>query len=179
MKIIKTIVIDALICVWFLGALISIVCLLSYNEFATTQIGNYTFLIIDSDDMQAKYGYKEGDLLIVKRTSDKNMKVGESAFYYDSSKKSSVLVYAGEIESITPVTPSESTFKISGVKVSGEYVIGTMNKVGVYHHAGTILSVMTSKWGFMFFIIFPTLFLIIYEIMMIVESFKEDKDEDE
>ena len=36
MKIIKTIVIDALICVWFLGALISIVCLLSYNEFATT-----------------------------------------------------------------------------------------------------------------------------------------------
>jgi len=179
MRIIKTIIIDTLIGVWFLGALISIVCLLSYNDFATTQLGNYTLLIIDSDDMQEKYGYKEGDLLIVKRTSDKNMKVGESAFYYDSSKKSSVLVYAGEIEKITPVTPTESTFVISGVKVSGEYVIGTMNKVGVYHHAGTILSVMTSKWGFMFFIIFPTLFLIIYEIMMIVESFKEDKDEDE
>ena len=178
MKIVKKVVIDIVLAVWFLLAVISIVCLLSYNEFATTQLGKYTLLIIDDNGMKEKYGYEEGDLLIVKRDADSTMKVGDYAFYYDASKKTSVLVYTGKINSITPVTAAESTFDIDGVKVSGEYVIGTMNQVGVYHHAGTILGVMTSKWGFMFLVIFPTIFLIVYEIIMIVESFKE-KDEDE
>lgn len=177
MKLIKKIIIDVVLSVWFLIAITSIVCLLSYNDFATPQLGKYTILNIDDNGME-KYGYKEGDLLIVKRDADSTIKVGDYAFYYDASKKSSVLIYTGQIENITPVTQAESTFVISGVKVSGEYVIGTMNEVGVYHHVGTVFSVVTSKWGFMFFVIFPTLFLIVYEIIMIVESFK-DKDEDE
>ena len=179
MKIVKKVVIDTVLAVWFLLAVISIVCLLSYNEFATTQLGKYTLLIIDDNGMKEKYGYEEGDLLIVKRDADSTMKPGDYAFYYDANKRTSVLVYTGKINSITPVTPGESTFDIDGVKVSGEYVIGTMNQVGVYHHAGTILGIMTSKWGFMFLVIFPTLFAIIYEIMMIIELTRNNKNEDE
>ena len=43
------------------------------------------------------------------------------------------------------------------------------------HHAGTFLGIFTSRWGFMFLVIFPTLFAIIYEIMMIIDARRDMK----
>ena len=60
-------------------------------------------------------------------------------------------------------------------KVSGEYVIGKQDTAKVYHGLGTVLGILTSKWGFLFLIILPTLFAIVYEIMMIIELVKENK----
>ena len=49
----------------------------------------------------------------------------------------------------------------------------------VYHKLGSILGVFTSKWGFMFLVIFPTLFAIIYEIIAIVDAARTSKRETE
>ena len=95
---------------------------------------------------------------------------------------SSVLIYLDAVQNKYPVTKSETTFVLDGERVSGEYIIGKSDTAKAYHKLGTILGIFTSKWGFMFLIIFPTLFAIMYEIAMIIEVSKdkgEDEEEDE
>ena len=73
MKIVKTILIDIVIGVWFIVALFATICLLSYNKFATTVIGKNTFLIIDSDEMEPDYKVlesRDGGIYAVKAGSE-------------------------------------------------------------------------------------------------------------
>lgn len=172
MEKIKSFLIDALIVVWFLVAIFVTICLLSYNDFGVTVFGKNTLLIIDSDELEPDF--MEGDLVVIKRNSDNKIDIGDDVFYYNSAMDSQVLVYHGKVQDKEDVTKSETTFVIDGSKVSGTYVIGKMDNSKVYHNFGKILGVFTSKWGFMFLIIFPTLFAIVYEIMMIVDLSKED-----
>ena len=166
------------ISIWFLVAIFVTVCLLSYNEFKVTTFGKNSFLIIDSDEMEPDF--LEGDLLIVKRNADNKIDIGDKVFYYNSFMDSSVLIYLDTVQNKYPVTKTETTYVLDGERVSGEYVIGKSESAKVFHKWGTILGVLTSKWGFMFLIIFPTLFAIMYEIAMIIEMAKEkDEDDDE
>ena len=102
---------------------------------------------------------------------------GDKVFYYNAAKNSSVLVLYNTVESKEAVTKTETTFVMDGEKVSGQYMIGKAETAKVYHKLGAILAILTSQWGFMFLIIFPTLFAIIYEIMMIVALSKTKNDE--
>ena len=117
----------------------------------------------------------EGDLVIVKRNSDNKINVGDKVFYYNSAMNSNVFIYYDTVEEKEPVTRDETTFVINGEKVSGEYIIGKADGAKVMHRAGTFLGIFTSRWGFMFLVIFPTLFAIIYEIMMIIDAKREMK----
>ena len=56
-------------------------------------------------------------------------------------------------------------------------MIGRVNATKIIHNLGYLYSIFTSKWGFMFLIIFPTIFLIMYEILMIVDAAKALKTE--
>ena len=168
---------NIVITVWFLIAIFVTVCLLSYNEFKVTTFGTNSFLIIDSDEMEPEF--LEGDLLIVKRNADNKIDVGDKVFYYNSFMDSSVLIYLDTVQNKYPVTKSETTFVLDGERVSGEYIIGKSDTAKVFHKMGTVLGILTSKWGFMFLIIFPTLFAIMYEIAMIIEMAKEKEEDDE
>lgn len=176
MKSIKKIITNIIIAIWFVIALFSTVCLLSQNEFGTAVFGKNTLLIIDSDELEPNY--MEGDLLIIKRGSDSKIDVGEKVFYYNSTMNSTVLVYLGDVEKKEPINKSEVTYTIEGERISSEYVIGSTENTKAYHNLGTILKVITSQWGFLFFILFPMLFAIIYEVMMIVETSKKESEED-
>ena len=160
---------------WFLIAIFVTVCLLSYNSFNVTTLGKSALLIIDSDELEPEY--MEGDLVVVKRNSDSKINPGDKVFYYNAAKNSSVLVLYNTVESKEAITKTETTFVMDGEKVSGQYMIGKAETAKVYHKLGTILGILTSQWGFMFLIIFPTLFAIIYEIMMIVALSKTKNDE--
>ena len=107
MELIKKILFDFIVGIWFVIALFTTICLLSYNDFGVTTFGKQSLLIMDSDELEPDY--PEGSLVVVK--------------------------------------------------------------------LGRILSALTSRWGFMFFILFPMLFAIIYEVMMIVDAAKKDKNE--
>ncbi len=176
MNLIKKILMYIVFGVWFVVALFATICLLSYNEFATTVLGKNTLLIIDSDELEPKF--VEGDLLVIKRESDSKINVGDKVFYYNSAMNTTILVYMGEVEEKTPVTKTETTYTIEGERVSGEYLIGRADNAKVYHKAGTILSILTSQWGFLFFILSPMLFAIIYEVMMIIEAGKKGNKEE-
>lgn len=173
MKKIGNLILDIIIGVWLVIAIFVTVCLLSYNEFRVTSFGKNTFLIIDSDAMEPDF--IEGDLLIVKRNSDNKINVGDKVFYYNSAMNSNVWIYLDTVQDKIEVTRDETTFVLNDVSVSGEYVIGKVDGAKVYHKLGTYLGVFTSRWGFMFLVIFPTLFAIIYEIMMIIEARHELK----
>ena len=173
-KIIK-IIRNTLVIIWFIIAIFVTACLLSYNEFKVSTFGKTSLLIIDSDEMEPEF--KEGDLLIVKRNSDAKINVGDQIFYYNTSKDSDTNIYTDEVKEKETVTKSETTFILNEGKVSGDYVIGTKNNTKSYHKLGTILGVLTSKWGYMFLVIFPTLFATIYEVIMIVDLAKSKEKE--
>lgn len=175
MKTIGKIIFDVIVCAWLVVAIFVTVCLLSYNEFKVTTFGKNTLLIIDSDELEPEFN--EGDLLIIKRNSDNKINLGDRVFYYNSAKDTKVLIYQGMVENKEEVNKDETTYTIESQSVSGQYVIGKVDGVKVMHNAGTFLKVFTSKWGFMFLVIFPTLFAIVYEIMMIVEAYKSSKKE--
>ncbi len=173
MKKIARFLLNVVISVWLVIALFTTVCLLSYNEFKVTTFGRKTLLIIDSDELEPDI--LEGDLLVVKRNSDNKINIGDKVFYYNSAKNTKVMVYNGFVQDKQEIDRKETTYTIDGEKVSGEYVIGKIESSKSYHKIGMILNVFTSKWGFMFMVILPTLFAIIYEIMMIFDAAQKSK----
>ena len=175
MKKVGKFLLEILIGCWFLVAIFVTVCLLSYNSFSVTTLGKSSLLIIDSDELEPEY--LEGDLVVVKRNSDNKIDVGDKVFYYNAAKSTTTLVLYNTVQEKEAVTKSETTYTLDGEKVSGQYIVGKAETAKVYHKMGTILSILTSQWGFMFLIIFPTLFAIIYEIMMIVTLSKSKVDE--
>ena len=176
MELIKKILFDIIVGIWFVIALFTTICLLSYNDFGVTTFGKQTLLIMDSDELEP--AYPEGSLVVVKRSSDNKIDVGEKVFYYNSAMNSNILVFLGDVEKKEEVSKTDTTYTIDGEHVSGEFVIGSTKDAKTYNKLGTILSALTSRWGFMFFILFPMLFAIIYEVMMIVDAAKKDKNED-
>ncbi len=176
MKKIGEFILDIVIGIWLIAAIFVTICLLSYNEFKVSTFGKTSLLIIDSDEMEPDY--LEGDLLLVKRNSDNKINPGDKVFYYNSAMNSNVLIYLDTVESKQPIDKNETTFTLDGENVSGEYVIGKTDTVKAIHKVGTYLGIFTSRWGYMFLVIFPTLFAIIYEIMMIIDAKHEMKLEE-
>lgn len=168
MKKVGKFLLNVVITIWLVVAIFTTICLLSYNEFKVTTFGNKTLLVIDSDELEPDV--LEGDLLVVKRNSDNKINVGDRVFYYNSAKNTNVMVYNGIVQDKQAVDRKETTYTIDGEKVSGEYVIGKIDNSKTYHKIGMLLNIFTSKWGFMFMVILPTLFAIIYEIMMIFDT---------
>ncbi len=173
MKLLKKIFVNIIIAVWFAIAFFSTICLLSYNDFGTTVLGKNTLLIIDNDELEPRY--KEGDLLVVKRASDSKINVEDEVFYFNSAMNTKTLVFLGKVQNKQNVGKSDVTYTIDNEKVSSEYVIGDVSNVKTYNKLGTVLGALTSKWGFLFFILFPMLFAIIYEVMMIIEQSKKEE----
>ena len=173
MKLLKKILVNIIIAVWFVIAFFSTICLLSYNDFGTTVLGKNTLLIIDNDELEPRY--KEGDLLVVKRQSDSKINVDDEVFYFNSAMNTKTLVFLGKVQNKQSVGKSDVTYTIDNEKVSSEYVIGDVDSVKTYDGLGKFLGALTSKWGFLFFILFPMLFAIIYEVMMIIDQSKKEE----
>ena len=173
MKNIGSILLDIVVGVWFTIAIFVTICLLSYNEFKVTTFGKYSLIIIDSDEMEPKY--LEGDLLVVKKNSNNKIEVGDMVFYYNSMMNSSVMIFMDEVQAKEDITKTETTFTLDNVPVSSAFVIGKTETTKAYHKLGAILGILSSKWGFMFLVILPTLFAIMYEIMMLRELSRKKK----
>ena len=176
MKKIGSFIIDIFVGVWLILAIFVTICLLSYNEFGVSTFGKTTLLIIDSDEMEPSF--YEGDLLILKREGDSKINKGDKVFYYNSAMNSTVLIYLDTVQDAEAVTRDETTYLLGGQRVSGQYVIGKADSAKVMHKYGNYLRIFTSRWGFMFLVIFPTLFAIMYEIMLIVEAARDAKNEE-
>ena len=57
-----------------------------------------------------------------------------------------------------------------------DFVVGKKDKV--YKNVGKYLSVIESKWGFLFIILVPCFFIFIYEIYALIVEIKYGADKD-
>src|SRR5574344_438579 len=155
-----------LVGVWFIIAVFTTVCLISYNEYKVSVLGNNSLVIIDNNDL--KPTFQENDLVIVKKDSQKSYNVGDYIFFYNGIKSNNNSVNYGAITDIQVEDNAEYGFYIGDTKINYSDVIGKVDGSLVYHNIGLFLSIFESQWGFMFLVILPTLFALVYEIYSIV-----------
>lgn len=164
-----------LITIYCLVAIALTICLLNYNDYNITVLGDKTFVIVRDDDLLPDY--QKGDLVIVTRNPNRNVVVGDKIFFY-SDDKEEVSVNLGTVVEKVNVTKTETTFTMNGdYPISSEYLIGKTETSKVFHKLGSVLSVLESRFGFLFLIIFPILVLFIYEIFAVIKEIKSPNEE--
>lgn len=164
----KKVVINIFIIVYFIITLFVTFSLLSYNDFSVSILNGYSLVTkkngksLDCDS---------SSLLIIK--NDKDVKEGDSVFYYDTYD-ASVDVKKGKVEKVEAVNENESTITFEDdIVISSEYIIGNEKNTSEYLMIGTLYKLFTSRWGYLFIIIFPMLIAFIYEIYQIIREFKK------
>ena len=160
--------------IYIIVAVFATICLLSYNSYKVTEFGNKSLVIISDNELLPEL--KKGDLVIV----DKNELIltGHKAFFYQTYNRN-IEISLGNVQKIEKVNSTETTYTFDGDKsVSSEYVLGPLEGSSVIPMAGTVLSILESKWGFLFLIVFPVLLLFINQITKVFADIRESSIEE-
>lgn len=169
----KKILSNILFIIYVVVAIFITVCLLSYNDFKVTEFGDTSLVIIPDDELAPEYN--KGDLLIVRRA--RKINAGENVFFYNTYN-SRIEISLGTIVGAEEVTTTETTYVLEGErKISSEYVLGPESTITKIEGVGTVLSILESKWGFLFIIVLPALLMFIYQISVVFSEIREAKKE--
>lgn len=170
---IKSFIVGVLGCIFFAFAISITVLLLNYNKYGLTQFGNTTLVMIR--DEIASETFKRGDLVFVKSKKVTDLELGEEIFVYRIISNNKVTVEVGKVGQLYP--EEDAVAFENGDIFSQQFVIGTSDKI--YNEIGTFLSVVESKWGFLFLILVPCLLIFIYEIYALIVEIKYGAEETE
>lgn len=153
------------------------ICLLSYNDYKVSQFGDTSLILVTDEDLATDF--KLGDLLLVKKNNNKDIKVNEKIFFYTTTG-GSVTVNYGTVIDKEVVTNNESTYTVEGnYKISSQYVIGKGQTATVIPKVASVLRILESKWGFLLLVVFPTLIAFLYEIVIIIAEIRYGKSNNE
>lgn len=137
-------------------------CLLNYNEYSVTEFGDKTLIIITDDSLEPDY--IEGDLVIANKGDLDEVEVGEKIFFYNDKD-----IKLGEVKQVNKYENISTTFILDGNhQVIEDDVIGSEEEVKIYNKLGKALSILESKWGFLFLIIFPSVLAFLHEIFQVI-----------
>lgn len=150
------------------------VCLLNYNDYNITVLGDKTLIIVRDEELEPNY--QKGDLVIVTKNANRDITIGDKIFFYDDTQDQ-ITVNIGNVVNKENINKKESTYTMNGdYPLSSEYVIGKTETSKVYHKLGSVLAVLESRIGFLFLIIFPILILFIYEIYAVIKEIKSPNE---
>ena len=182
MKIVGNIIKGILITIWVIVAIIATVCLISTNDFGVTEIGSKTVFVIDDDSHKPDF-YKN-DLIIASKTEEDNYEVGDSVFYYLDNARDGSFIKNAKITSIDKNEGAEDAYHFArgsisedannDIIVSYSRMIGKANESKVIHKLGLLLNILENRFGFLFLIILPTIFAIVFEVYTIIEEVKSN-----
>ena len=172
LKIIKSIISGILLFVYFSFVIAMTVLLLNFNDYGVTEFGN-TSLIIINDEI-SNDNYKKGDLVITKKEKIEKLNVGTEIFAYKVDSKGNVSIDLGKIGNLYPEENALS-FE-NGSTYSMDFVAGTPQEV--HEKIGTYLSIVESKWGFLFIVLVPSFLIFVYEIYSLIVEIKYGADEE-
>lgn len=162
----KKIILNIIIFLFFTLTFLITYCLLSYNKYNIPEFKN-SILIIANKELE---DYQKGTLLVVEKNP--KLAIGDKVFYYDTYSPK-VKVKIGTVNKIEKINEQENTIVLDDdVSISSEYVFGNTKYTETYQTLGAILSILTSKWGYLIIIIFPMLLAFIYEIYEIVKEIR-------
>ena len=153
---------NLVVIVYVIVAITVTLCLLNYNEYNVTVFGNNSLILITDDSLSPDY--VEGDLVIAKKEKLDEIAEGDKIFFYNEND-----IKLGEVKQINKYEGMSSTFILDGNhQIVEDEVIGSEESVKVYHNLGKILSILESKWGFLFLIILPSVLAFLHEILQVV-----------
>lgn len=173
LQIIKSFIVGVLGCIFFTFAISMTVLLLNYNKYGLTQFGSTTMVMIN--EQISNETFKKGDLVLVKSRKIADLKVGDEIFVYRIISSNKITVEIGKIGQI--YLEEDAIALENGDTFSNEFIMGTSDKI--YNKIGTYLSIVESKWGFLFLVLVPCLLIFIYEIYALIVEIKYGAEENE
>lgn len=165
----KKFLVNLIVIIYVIIAIFTTFCLLTYNDYKVSEFGDKSLVIIDEEDQG--FDYKKGDLLIVGKDGYEKANIGDTLFFYQNN-----IIKIAEIQEKKDFGEAGVIFTIDGnYQVVHEDVIGTSNNVKVISKAGKVLSVLESKWGFLFLIVFPSLLAFLHQIYELIMEISNKK----
>lgn len=153
---------NLIVIIYVIIAITVTLCLLNYNDYNVTEFGNNTLILITDDSLDPDY--KEGDLIIAKKGNLGKIEVGDKIFFYNDKD-----IKLGEVKQVNTYEGMSTTFILDGNhQVIEDDIIGSEDNVKVYNKIGKILSILESKWGFLFLIIFPSVLAFLHEVFEVI-----------
>lgn len=159
-----------LLVVYSIIAITVTVLLLSYNEYNCSEIGGYTVCIVNDDSLEPEY--KQGSILIIKATSDKNVQIGDEMFLYK-------VINSQEYELVNRTLAEKAqqgrhiTYVVDNAEMyASDYFIGKTSDTVVIEGWGYILGLLESKWGYLFCVVVVSLLLFLQEVFELVMEIK-------
>lgn len=168
---IKKIVIGILAIIFFSFAILMTVLLLNYNKYGVTKFGS-TSLILINDEISSD-NYEKGDLVLVETAKIEDIIIGDEVFSYkvDSDGIASIDVGTiGEVHNAEDAIVFEN-----GSTYAMQFVVGKASKT--YSDIGTYLSIVESKWGFLFIILVPSFLIFINQLYTLIVEIKYGSEE--
>lgn len=157
---------------FFAFALAMSLLLLNYNKYGLTQFGDTTLIIINGN--LTSEDFKRGDLVLVESRNLDRLNVGENAFAYRVDGQGRVSIELGKIGK---VYKEENAISFeNGSTFDAEFLAGVPYKT--YVNVGKFLSVVESKWGFLFIILVPCFLIFIYEVYALIIEIKYGAEEE-
>lgn len=156
------------------------ILLLSYNDYHNSVIGGYTFILVTDDELE-EYGYDEGSLVLVKETKAKNINEGDYVFLYKYITTSQFEIkYARVLAKDTSKGEYQTQYILDGnTIVDYEDIIGSTKDIKVIPNLGTILSILESRYGYLFLIVVVSFIAFLYEIYELIMEIKYGDREEE
>lgn len=153
------------------------ICLLSYNNYKVTVFGRNTLLPIIDADLEPDYVV--GDLLIIQRNNLSTVKEGDVIFFYRTVAGVTTVNFAKVTEAYR-VNDTEVTYTVEGdYTFSSSYFIGKADTATVIPKVGNVISLLESKWGFLFLGVFPSLLAFLYTIHSVITEVQNADDDDD
>lgn len=147
----RKVVFNVFICIYVVITIFITYILLSYNEHNVAEFNGF-YLISD-----------KSDLVVINK--DDNINIGDNVYYYGNNGK----IKIGKVNSI-----SDGIYTLDNeYTLDKDSILGSKDNSKSYCVLGSLYHILTSKWGYLFIIIFPMLIAFVYEIYEIVKEIKK------
>ena len=169
----KKIILSVFFIVYIFITLTITIFLTKYNDFGIIEFKNKLIVTSNKTDMN----YRKGTLLIISKDDILSLKEKDQVFYYTADRHK-ILVSKDEIKEIEVVNDKEKTFILNNSrKYSNNYIIGKVNNLIKLPLIGYFIMFLTSKIGYLLFILLPILYFFILQIITIFKRKNEYEKE--
>jgi hypothetical protein len=171
-EVVKRVLSFVLFAIYFVFALIMTILLLNFNDYGVTQFDSTTMILVNDKISNDKY--VKGDLVLVKSLKIEEYKEGDYLFTYKIGSDRVPTVQLGKVGAV--YADDDAIAFENGETYSSEFVAGVPTKK--YEKIGGFLSIVESKWGFLFIVLIPVFLIFIYEVYALIIEIKYGAHED-
>lgn len=172
LNMIKKIIFSIILIIFFGFTIFMTILLLNFNDYGVTQFEDTSILIIKKGFTSETY--KKNSLVIVESKEIKDYNIGEEVFVYHLDGKGGANIQIGQVGKI--YEEDDAIAFTNGDTYSQEFIIGSGTKI--YENIGKYLSILESKWGFLFIILVPNFFIFIYQLYVLIIEIKYGNEEE-